>query len=513
MRFINYNILANGHFARSHPGLGDWITTLRDPPDETRHASPRQTPFRCSRVSPEVIACVVGVADFCLVIAGTASAFLVYSYAIGDPQLGRYIITAISAATLFVIGLGRLRGYKLKQLMRLHAQLTQILLVWSGTVSVLLLVAFIEKTSESYSRGWALGSIFVTAIFLIVGRCIFYALINRWVRDGLLARRIAIVGAGDEGQRLVAKFRQLNDPSFVICGIFDDQKSRTRSSIHELEGTTDDLIRLVRCNAVDEVIVALPLDAQHRLTALFHKIKGVACDLHLSAEPIAQSFQIRGMSYVGNVPMLAIADRPLKHWHYVTKWIEDKALAGIFLVFLAPVFAIAALAVKIDSRGPAFFVQRRFGFNNNVIRVIKFRTMHVQRCDESGAQRTIRSDPRVTRVGRILRWLSLDELPQLVNVLRGDMSLVGPRPHAIAMKVGDRLYCEAVELYLHRHRVKPGITGLAQVNGLRGEVDTLDKARARVAQDLYYIEHWSLWLDLKILFKTGGVLASREHSY
>jgi lipopolysaccharide/colanic/teichoic acid biosynthesis glycosyltransferase len=112
-----------------------------------------------------------------------------------------------------------------------------------------------------------------------------------------------------------------------------------------------------------------------------------------------------------------------------------------------------------------------------------------------------------------LRWLSLDELPQLVNVLRGDMSLVGPRPHAIAMKVGDRLYCEAVELYLHRHRVKPGITGLAQVNGLRGEVDTLDKARARVAQDLYYIEHWSLWLDLKILFKTGGVLASREHSY
>jgi polysaccharide biosynthesis protein PslA len=160
-----------------------------------------------------------------------------------------------------------------------------------------------------------------------------------------------------------------------------------------------------------------------------------------------------------------------------------------------------------------FFVQKRFGFNNEVIRVLKFRTMFVDRGDPSGAQRTVHNDPRITRLGRLLRLLSFDELPQLINVLRGDMSLVGPRPHAIAMMAGDRLYWEAVEQYLHRHRVKPGITGWAQVNGLRGEVDTLEKARARVAHDLYYIEHWSCWLDLKILLKTVGILASRQNAY
>jgi len=148
-----------------------------------------------------------------------------------------------------------------------------------------------------------------------------------------------------------------------------------------------------------------------------------------------------------------------------------------------------------------------------MIRVLKFRTMHVDCADPSGAQRTVRDDPRITRLGRRLRLLSLDELPQLLNVVRGDMSLVGPRPHALAMKTGDRLYCDAVEEYLHRHRVKPGITGWAQVNGLRGEVDTLEKARARVAHDLYYIEHWSPWLDFKILFKTAQTLFSSDNAY
>jgi lipopolysaccharide/colanic/teichoic acid biosynthesis glycosyltransferase len=139
--------------------------------------------------------------------------------------------------------------------------------------------------------------------------------------------------------------------------------------------------------------------------------------------------------------------------------------------------------------------------------------MHVHRGDQSGAHRTVQNDPRITRVGRILRSLSIDELPQLINVLRGDMSLVGPRPHAIAMKADGRLYSEAVEEYLHRHRVKPGITGWAQINGLRGEIDTLEKARARVTHDLHYIEHWSIWFDLQILLKTVGILALRDNAY
>jgi len=261
------------------------------------------------------------------------------------------------------------------------------------------------------------------------------------------------------------------------------------------------------------VIVALPLDAEDRLKAIFWKLKGIATDLRLSAEPIAERFQVRGTSHIGTVPMLAIADRPLRHWGAFAKWIEDKILSAFLVTLLSPLMAVSALLIKLESQGPIFFIQERFGLNNDVIKVLKFRTMCADRCDKSGAQRTVKNDPRVTRVGRVLRSLSIDELPQLINVLRGDMSLVGPRAQAVAMKAGDRLYCDAVEQYLHRHRVKPGITGWAQVNGLRGEVDALEKARARVSLDLYYIDHWSLWLDLKILLKTIGVLTSRDNAY
>jgi lipopolysaccharide/colanic/teichoic acid biosynthesis glycosyltransferase len=167
----------------------------------------------------------------------------------------------------------------------------------------------------------------------------------------------------------------------------------------------------------------------------------------------------------------------------------------------------------LGGKGPILFVQDRFGFNNRPVRVLKFRTMHVENSDPSGAARTVRDDPRVTRVGRILRRLSLDELPQLVNVLRGDMSLVGPRAHPLAMKAGNRFYHDAVADYVRRHRVKPGLTGWAQVNGLRGEIDSLEKAQQRVVYDLDYIESWSLWLDLKILLMSFRILVSQENAY
>jgi exopolysaccharide biosynthesis polyprenyl glycosylphosphotransferase len=239
-------------------------------------------------------------------------------------------------------------------------------------------------------------------------------------------------------------------------------------------------------------------------------MKTLAIDVSVSIEPLAEMFQVRRTSYIGSVPVLAVVDRPLKHWRAAIKWGEDKVLAALLLLVMSPLMIIITILIKLDSRGPILFKQRRFGFNNEVIEVLKFRTMELDRGDPSGAQRTVADDPRITRVGRTLRALSLDELPQLINVLRGDMSLVGPRPHALRMKAGENLYAEAVEEYLQRHRVRPGITGLAQVSGLRGEVDTLEKARARVTHDIHYIEHWSFWLDLKILIKTVGVVLSRE---
>jgi len=472
---------------------------------------------RRPRLSSEILTVTVAAADFCLVSIAAVAAYALYFDILNRSaaESGRYFLTTLFAATLFVGGFERLGGYRLKQLLRSDWQLTRSLTMWSMTLALLLLMAFLGKTSESYSRGWALAWIIATPTLLLTGRGILHLAMAHWVQDGRLARNVVIVGAGNEGQRLIAKLRESSDKSVAVHGIFDDRRSRLPRSVLGLDvlGTTDDLVRIARRVPVDEVIIALPLDAEERLKALFWKLKGIATDLRLSIEPIAERFQVRGMSYVGTIPVLEIADRPLKHWHAVAKWIEDKVASALLMLFLGPLMAIVALLIKLDSRGPVFFVQQRFGFNNDVIRVLKFRTMYLDRGDQSGAQRTVQNDPRVTRVGRILRALSIDELPQLINVLRGDMSLVGPRPHAIAMKAGGRLYCDAVEQYLHRHRVKPGITGWAQVNGLRGEVDTLEKAHARVEHDLYYIERWSLWLDLKILLKTVGILASREDVY
>jgi len=343
----------------------------------------------------------------------------------------------------------------------------------------------------------------------VAGRCILEIATVRGRQAGFFARNIVVFGAGNEGQQLVAKLQRSPDKSIAIRGIFDDRKSRIPQTVAGVRvlGTSDDIVRFAREIRIDDVIIALPLDAEQRLKTLFEKLKGAALDLRLSVEPIAERFQFHGMSYIGVAPVLQIADRPLKHWRAVIKWVEDKSLAVFLLIAFAPLMVLAALLIKVDSGGPVLFVQRRFGFNNEVIPVLKFRTMYIDQGDRWGGQRTIRHDPRVTRVGRIIRALSIDELPQLINVLRGEMSVVGPRAHAIAMQAGNGvLYGDAVARYFHRHRLKPGITGLAQVNGSRGEVDTLCKARARVDLDLYYIEHWSPWLDLKILLKTMIVI-------
>jgi Undecaprenyl-phosphate glucose phosphotransferase len=465
----------------------------------------------------DILAVTVAAGDFCVLLVAAAAVFAVYFNVLNpsatEPRL--YVLPALFAATVFVGGFERLGGYRLRQLSRLYWQLTHVMMTWAVTVSALLLAGFLGKISQSYSRGWALEWIITAPALILIGRGILHYAIIAWVRDGYLARNVVIVGAGNEGQRLIAKLQNSKDRSIAIRGVFDDRKSRLPGPIRGLKvlGTTDDLPYFARHVPIDEVIVALPLDAERRLKALFDKLKLIAIDLRLSVEPVTERFQVRGISYVGDVPVLEIADRPLKHWRAVIKWIEDKVLAAILLILLGPLMAIVALLIKLDSPGPMLFVQERFGFNNGVIRVFKFRTMYVERGDQSGAQRTVQNDPRVTGIGRILRLLSFDELPQLVNVLRGDMSLVGPRPHAIAMKAGGRLYGDAVEQYLHRHRVKPGITGWAQVNGLRGEIDTVEKARDRVTHDLYYIEHWSPWLDLKILLKTVGILAARDNAY
>ncbi len=219
------------------------------------------------------------------------------------------------------------------------------------------------------------------------------------------------------------------------------------------------------------------------------------------------------VNFIGSLPVFAIWQQPIRDIDGIVKEVIDRGLAMIALVVLSPLLLLTAAAIRIESKGPILFRQKRFGFNNIEISVLKFRSMYSDREDKSGAKRTQKNDARVTRVGRFIRRSSIDELPQLINVLRGDMSLVGPRPHATMMRVGDKYYFDAVKGYTARHRVKPGITGLAQVRGLRGEIATTERARKRVEYDIYYIENWSPLLDIRIMIETLFKLVWDKNAY
>jgi exopolysaccharide biosynthesis polyprenyl glycosylphosphotransferase len=213
------------------------------------------------------------------------------------------------------------------------------------------------------------------------------------------------------------------------------------------------------------------------------------------------------------VPVLDVLDQPITDWDVVMKWLFDKTVSAFALIALAPVMLLVALAIKLDSRGPVLFKQKRYGFNNELIEVYKFRSMYTDKSDSTAAKLVTKDDPRVTRVGRFIRKTSIDELPQLINVLRGELSLVGPRPHAVNGHMSNRLFEDVVDGYFARHRVKPGVTGWAQIQGWRGEMDTEEKVRRRVEHDLEYIENWSVWLDAAILVRTLLMVLRTENAY
>ncbi|MGH6887044.1 MAG: exopolysaccharide biosynthesis polyprenyl glycosylphosphotransferase, partial [Geminicoccales bacterium] len=247
---------------------------------------------------------------------------------------------------------------------------------------------------------------------------------------------------------------------------------------------------------------AIPWTAEESLVSIFSQLRCLPIDVRLAPGPIGYRLLSRPVSHLAQLPLLHVADRPLDDWGRMLKWLEDRLLGSLILLLIAPLMALIALAVKLDSPGPVLFRQKRFGLNNELIEVLKFRTMRNDRCDQDGVVSTQMDDARLTRVGAFLRRTSLDELPQFINVLRGEMSIVGPRPHATQTKAGDKLLEEVVAEYRVRHKVKPGITGWAQINGWRGTIDSVEKLRNRVEFDIYYLENWSLLFDLKIIALT-----------
>ena len=265
---------------------------------------------------------------------------------------------------------------------------------------------------------------------------------------------------------------------------------------------------------MDLVIFTLPISAEHRILQMLRKLWVLPIDIRLAAHTNKLRFRPRSYSYIGAVPVLDVFDKPIADWDVVSKAVFDRVVGALALVVLSPVLLLTAIAVKLDSKGPVVFRQKRYGFNNELIEVFKFRSMYADRLDPTASRLVTKADPRVTRVGRFIRKTSLDELPQLINVVfKGDLSLVGPRPHAVHAKAADRQYDEVVDGYFARHRVRPGITGWAQVKGWRGETDTPIKIQRRVEHDLAYIENWSLLFDLYILLVTPFALTRTDSAY
>jgi Undecaprenyl-phosphate glucose phosphotransferase len=441
-----------------------------------------------------------------ILMAGLAAAFYGTLQAQVDWRMAGLI--AVVGAMLVVNLLHIAGAYKIDTLIHLERSFGQILFGWILTVGAA--IAMLHATYESSAATsswlflWSTGALGL----LSASRITVFGVLAKWSRTGRLHQNVAIVGAGPIGQRLLGYLNANGAHRVRVVGVYDDRSERlpARCMGHPIAGGIDALVADARSGAVDSVIVALPLSADWRLAAIMNKLMTVPVDVRLCPDLFGFQLGACTVSHLGDVPLLNVLERPLRDWRGVAKEVEDRILAALIFFMISPVLALISIMIKFDSPGPVFFKQKRYGFNNELIEVWKFRSMHHHAADKNAEQLTRKNDPRVTRLGSFLRRTSLDELPQFINVLRGEMSIVGPRPHALSAKAGCVLYQEAIKYYDARHRVKPGITGWAQVNGWRGETETIEQIQKRVEFDLYYIEHWSVWLDIKIIVRTilGG---------
>jgi len=423
---------------------------------------------------------------------------------------------AMAASSLLVANVFHaLNLYSIRSLSSVPRQIGRVTVAWTAVLALLIAAAFVTKVSANFPRGWAILWYVWTLGGFIAVRFVVAGVIARWMESGRLTRDIAVVGAGPHGRRLIQHLREAGGADYRIVGVFDDRAQREMEPIEgvPVRGTVDDLIEYARGHHVDQIVVALPWAAELRVMGILKRLWGLPIDIRLAPDMIG--FRLAHCSYseLGNVPVLNVFDKPLSEDKLLLKRIEDIGLALLLLLAFSPIMLATAIAIKLDSRGPILFRQTRYGFNNQRIQVWKFRSMYADDCRDIAPVQVGRDDPRITRVGRFIRRTSIDELPQLFNVLGGSMSLVGPRPHPIDTKAENVLFEEAVAEYAARHRVKPGLTGWAQVNGWRGETDTIEKIRRRVDHDLYYIENWSLLLDIKIELMTIVTVLRGKNAY
>ena len=376
-----------------------------------------------------------------------------------------------------------------------------VLLRWAILLAALLAIAYVTKQSGVYSRRVVLTWAVATPALIIPVMLLLQVWMRRMMCNPQNARRAVFVGCNDVSRALSQQLRTHSEYCLSVQGFFDDRgEDRLQLEGNErLLGRLSELAKWVKANRVEVIFLSLPVGHLPRVTALLNDLRDTTASIYYAPDLVLYDLIQARTSWINGIPVIAMCETPIHGMRGLAKRLTDVAVASAMLLFLAPLLLGIAAWIKASSPGPVIFSQRRYGLNGEKIVVYKFRTMHVT---EDGAEITqaSRADPRITSAGRVLRKYSLDELPQLINVLQGRMSLVGPRPHAVAH---NEMYRKLIDGYMVRHKVLPGITGLAQVNGLRGETQTLEQMEARVRCDLEYLRNWSVGLDLKILAQTA----------
>jgi putative colanic acid biosynthesis UDP-glucose lipid carrier transferase len=434
-----------------------------------------------------------------IAVGTLAAATAWYGVAVGGP----YLILALLVFSLTFPG-------RAPRASSIFGIARDVLSGWILIIGLLIMLGWATRTLGVFDTRVLIGWATATPALLFAAHLLVPMLLPRVMQAEGVRRVAVIAGAGDLGQQLAQRLRKSPLMGVEVAGFFDDRSAGRLEELppEQLLGSVDRLAEYARTHRVDLIYLAMPLAAQPRIANLLDQLCDTTASVYLVPDIFLFDLIQARIDHVGGLPVLAVCETPFYGVNGLVKRISDLVLATLILILISPLLAAIAIAVKATSPGPAIFRQRRYGLDGREIVVYKFRSMSVAE-DGAVVRQATKNDARVTPLGAFLRRTSLDELPQFVNVLQGRMSIVGPRPHAIAH---NEMYRKLIKSYMIRHKVRPGITGWAQVNGLRGETDTVEKMRARVSYDLDYLRNWSLELDLKIIFKTIFVVLKRPET-
>lgn len=375
-----------------------------------------------------------------------------------------------------------------------------ITLSWAMIVFLLIVIATFLKVTQMFSREWIIAWAVIGWLSLILFRLLLNFVLKSLRSSGWNMRKVLVAGANPVSQRLIERVTHASWAGLDIFGYVDD----IRAVGEQIDGVNvigrlSDVHEIVNLQKVDEVWVVLPITRKYNVMEILEELQYSTADVRYFLDMEDFRLMNHSITEIMGMPVVNLTETPMEGFNRFVKALEDRLLALFIMVLVSPLLLIISIAIKATSPGPVLFKQMRNGWDGRKIKVYKFRSMYIHQDKGGEVTQASREDSRVTSIGRFLRRTSLDELPQFFNVLQGRMSIVGPRPHAIEH---NELYKDQIYAYMLRHKVKPGITGWAQINGWRGETDTLEKMKKRVEFDIYYIENWSLWFDLKIMFMT-----------